>query len=127
MSRKQSAILHQGRLPPELLLCGLVAPILMTGQHSYAGHFIIEAQKAGYAVPAGFVNKWTSYQRSAASLWKFQPQYRYTCNDQAYRLFTLALAGTPEKGAMNRMKEIQKPSIPVKMAACSCICHNRQT
>ena len=74
---------------------------------SYAGHFAIEARKAGYTVTAGFMNQWTAYQRSAASAWKFQPQYRYTATDQAYRLFTLALAGTPDKGAMNRMRETE--------------------
>ncbi len=73
---------------------------------SYAGHFVIEAQKAGYAIPAGFINKWSAYQRSQASAWRYQPQYRYTANDQAYRLFTLALAGSADKGAMNRMREI---------------------
>jgi len=73
---------------------------------SYTGHFVIEAQKAGYTIPAGFINKWTAYQRSQASAWRYQPQYRYTANDQAYRLFTLALAGSPDKGAMNRMREI---------------------
>ena len=72
---------------------------------SYAGHFAIEAQKAGYTLPAGFLSKWTAYQRAAASSWRYQPQYRYTANDQAYRLFTLALAGSPDKGAMNRMRE----------------------
>ena len=72
---------------------------------SYAGHFAIEAQKAGYTLPAGFLSKWTSYQRSQASGWRYQPQYRYTANDQAYRLFTLALAGSADKGAMNRMRE----------------------
>jgi uncharacterized protein YfaS (alpha-2-macroglobulin family) len=73
---------------------------------SYAGHFAVEAQKAGYTLPSRFLNKWTSYQRSQASSWRYQPQYRYTANDQAYRLFTLALAGSPDKGAMNRMREI---------------------
>jgi uncharacterized protein YfaS (alpha-2-macroglobulin family) len=73
---------------------------------SYAGHFVIEAQKAGYTLPAGLMSKWTTYQRAAASSWRYQPQYRYTANDQAYRLFTLALAGSPDKGAMNRMREI---------------------
>ncbi|HZM12580.1 MAG TPA: hypothetical protein VFB86_00225, partial [Bacteroidales bacterium] len=72
---------------------------------SYAGHFAIEAQKAGYTLPAGFLSKWTSYQRATASSWRYQPQYRYTANDQAYRLFTLALAGSPDNGAMNRMRE----------------------
>ncbi|MRR34340.1 hypothetical protein EG829_06490 [bacterium] len=73
---------------------------------SYAGHFAVEAQKAGYAIPAGFLSKWTAYQRSQATAWRYQPQYRYTANDQAYRLFTMALAGSPDKGAMNRMREI---------------------
>ncbi len=73
---------------------------------------LLKHRKPVIQYPSGFINKWTSYQRSAASLWKYQPQYRYTCNDQAYRLFTLALAGTPEKGAMNRMKEIENlPSL----------------
>jgi uncharacterized protein YfaS (alpha-2-macroglobulin family) len=72
---------------------------------SYAGHFAIEAQKAGYALPEGFMSRWTAYQRNAAASWRYQPQYRFTATDQAYRLFTLALAGTPEKGAMNRMRE----------------------
>jgi uncharacterized protein YfaS (alpha-2-macroglobulin family) len=74
---------------------------------SYAGHFAIEARKAGYTVPAGFLDKWTAYQRATASSWRFQPQYRYTATDQAYRLLTLALAGSPDKGAMNRMRETE--------------------
>ncbi len=74
---------------------------------SYAGHFVIEAQKAGYAVPAGFIGKWTSWQRSAASSWRYQAEYRHTATDQAYRLFTMAVAGTPDKGAMNRMRETE--------------------
>ena len=73
---------------------------------SYAGHFALEAQKAGYTLPSGFLNKWTAYQRATASAWRYQPQYRYTANDQAYRLFTMALAGAPDKGAMNRMREV---------------------
>ena len=32
-------------------------------------------------------------------------QFRQSATDQAYRLFTLALAGQPEKGAMNRLRE----------------------
>ncbi|MHC1731041.1 MAG: alpha-2-macroglobulin [Bacteroidales bacterium] len=73
---------------------------------SYAGHFALEAQKAGYTLPSGFLNKWIRYQSKQASAWRYQEQYRYTANDQAYRLFTLALAGAPDKGAMNRMREV---------------------
>jgi len=77
---------------------------------SYAGHFIIEAEKLGYNVPSGFKQKWISYQRRTAQEWRFDTKYKYTANDQAYRLFTLALAGQPEKGAMNRLREA--PGIP---------------
>ena len=74
---------------------------------SYAGHFALEAQKAGYSVANTFLNKWKIYQKNQAASWRYQAQYRYTANDQAYRLFTLALAGAADKGAMNRMREIK--------------------
>jgi alpha-2-macroglobulin len=72
---------------------------------SYSGHFMIEAEKNGYSIPSGFKSKWLSYQTKLAREWRFDPAYRQTQNDQAYRLFTLALAGQPERGAMNRMRE----------------------
>ena len=92
---------------------------------SYAGHFAIEAQKAGYTLPAGFLSKWTTYQRAAASSWRYQPQYRYTANDQAYRLFTLALAGSPDKGAMNRMRETADLPSTGEMVPGRSLCHDR--
>ena len=33
------------------------------------------------------------------------PAHHYSATDQAYRLFTLALAGSPDRGAMNRLRE----------------------
>lgn len=72
---------------------------------SYAGHFMIEAGKNGYSLPSGFMKKWLNYQSDIAREWREDPRYRYTSNDQAYRLFTLALAGEPERGAMNRLRE----------------------
>ena len=77
---------------------------------SYAGHFMIEAERKGYNIPAVFMQKWLSYQRKTAQDWRYDTKYRHTANDQAYRLFTLALAGYPEKGAMNRLRET--PEIP---------------
>ena len=47
------------------------------------------------------------YQRKAARDWRYDKRYRYTSNDQAYRLFTLALAGEPDRGAMNRLRETE--------------------
>jgi uncharacterized protein YfaS (alpha-2-macroglobulin family) len=72
---------------------------------SYTGHFMIEAERLGYNIPAGFRQKWISYQKKSAQDWRYDKNYIYTANDQAYRLFTLALAGQPDKGAMNRLRE----------------------
>jgi uncharacterized protein YfaS (alpha-2-macroglobulin family) len=64
-----------------------------------------EAERKGYNIPSGFKQKWIGYQKKTAQDWHFDTRYRYSANDQAYRLFTLALAGLPEKGAMNRLRE----------------------
>jgi alpha-2-macroglobulin len=72
---------------------------------SYAGHFIVEAEKTGYSIPSGFKQKWISYQKKTAQDWRFDENFKQSANDQAYRLFSLALAGQPEKGAMNRLRE----------------------
>lgn len=72
---------------------------------SYAGHFMIEAEKKGYSISSAFRQKWISYQKKTAQDWRYDIRYRHSANDQAYRLFTLALAGQPEKGAMNRLRE----------------------
>jgi len=77
---------------------------------SYAGHFMLEAERLGYNVPSGFKQKWISYQSKVAREWHFDNNFKQSANDQAYRLFTLALAGQPEKGAMNRLRESK--SIP---------------
>ena len=71
---------------------------------SYAGHFLIEAEKKGYVLPINFKSKWISYQRKEAKQWRFVAQYG---NDlaQAYRLYTLALAGAPDLSSMNRLRE----------------------
>jgi alpha-2-macroglobulin len=71
---------------------------------SYAGHFLVEAQKKGYALPPGMKQKWINYQQKEAKKWRFIPQYG---NDlaQAYRLYTLALVGSPDLSSMNRLRE----------------------
>ncbi len=78
---------------------------------NYAGHFLLEAKKKGYTLPANWENAWIAYQQRMAQNWMPQDShsgnYYWYENDlvQAYRLYTLALAGKPEMGAMNRMKE----------------------
>jgi len=74
---------------------------------SYAGHFMLEAERYGYAVPTNMKNKWIEYQTATAKKWKFTVS---DAVDQAYRLYVLALAKHPERGAMNRLLE-QKDKI----------------
>lgn len=84
---------------------------------SYAGHFLLEAEKKGYVIPAGVKSSWIRYQKRQARLWKSDPvadRYRQTDLEQAYRLYTLALAGQPETGAMNRMREQGSISLQAK-------------
>ncbi|MFN4290177.1 MAG: alpha-2-macroglobulin family protein [Permianibacter sp.] len=73
---------------------------------SYVGHFLLEAQKAGYSVPANMLSSWKAFQKSRAQVWA--PGNNEQALDQAYRLYTLALAGTAELGAMNRLREQAK-------------------
>ncbi|MBT8245113.1 MAG: hypothetical protein HKP48_09975 [Winogradskyella sp.] len=81
---------------------------------SYAGHFMIEAEKKGYVLPLTFKNNWLRYQKQAARNWR--PSYRYYHNDlaQAYRLYTLALAGSPDLARMNRLREFTEISNDAK-------------
>jgi alpha-2-macroglobulin len=77
---------------------------------NYAGHFLIEAKNHGYTIPYGMLDKWKSYQRNAARNYNGsynQDGYHYDNSDliQAYRLYLLSLVGSPELGAMNRLRE----------------------
>lgn len=72
---------------------------------SYIGHFLLEAQKLGYTVPDYILGKWKTYQQSAATRWTPDPKASWTQLVQAYRLYTLALAGSPDLASMNRLKE----------------------
>jgi len=82
---------------------------------TYAGHFLLEAERAGFAVPPDMKASWLRYQKSAAQRWDANATReagrisagvaeaaRYA---QAYRLYTLALAQQPDLGAMNRLRE----------------------
>lgn len=72
---------------------------------SYAGHFMIEAEKKGYALPLTFMSNWLRYQQEMARSWRPSFSTRYSDVAQAYRLYTLALAGSPDLASMNRLRE----------------------
>ncbi|MDR2149217.1 MAG: alpha-2-macroglobulin [Spirochaetaceae bacterium] len=71
---------------------------------SYAGHFLIEARRAGYALPSGMLEKWMKYQRQSAAAWRSLTE-ESALLDQSYRLYTLALSGNADIGSMNRLRE----------------------
>ena len=79
---------------------------------NYAGHFLLEAKAAGYAVPVNMLNQWRKSQVRQARNWRYNSsnQSRYgrqsSTLNQAYCLYTLALSGEPEWGAMNRLQEV---------------------
>ncbi len=82
--------------------------------NSYVGHFLSQARKKGYDVNDQVFNRWKSFQKGAASNWQKEAgrrntRYLYPQEDlqQAYRLYSLVAAGEPERGAMNRLKELE--------------------
>lgn len=73
--------------------------------------FLVLAQEKGYAVNSNVLNKWKRFQKAFSQNWQPVTQeqnwwYWQADLQQAFRLYTLALAGSPEHGAMNRMKEL---------------------
>ncbi|MEN0038549.1 MAG: MG2 domain-containing protein [Cellvibrio sp.] len=77
---------------------------------SYAGHFLLEAKRAGYSVPKSLLDNWVKYQSSAAR----NPQINGNYYDEmvlSYRLYTLALADKAELPAMNRLREKFKTNL----------------
>ena len=70
---------------------------------SYAGHFLVEADRLGHFVDPQMMSAWKAHQRRRARAWRVRGDSPPM--EQAYRLFTLALAGDHEIGAMNRLRE----------------------
>jgi len=90
----------------------------------YAGHFLLEAERKGYALPPGMKENWLKYQANAARNWNPRPanlpvEYSWSDLTQAYRLFTLALGKSPQLAAMNRMREMKNlnPEVKSRLAA----------
>ncbi len=79
---------------------------------TYSGHFLIEAERAGYTLPPAMKSGLVRSLRSSAAAWKLpdgagnaRDPAGQAVLDQTYRLYVLALAGSPDVGAMNRLRE----------------------
>lgn len=93
----------------------------------YAGHFLVEAERAGYAMPGNVKSNWLGFQRKAAREWNgVVPQgwSRYgTQLTQAYRLYVLALAKAHELPAMNRLREQSDLGLQAKWMLAAAYAH----
>ncbi|MEQ1501972.1 MAG: MG2 domain-containing protein [Myxococcota bacterium] len=70
---------------------------------SYVGQFLLEAERQGYPISASAKRSWLAYQKGAAGRWaRTGPDAEL---QQAYRLYTLALAGQPDLASMNRLRD----------------------
>jgi uncharacterized protein YfaS (alpha-2-macroglobulin family) len=81
--------------------------------NSYAGHFLIEASKAGFTVDQTMLNAWRNAQKKDAQAYRRGQYYRDDLN-QAYRLYTLALDGEPSWGMMNRLRVVKDLDVTAK-------------
>lgn len=84
---------------------------------SYAGHFLLEAKAKGYSLPPSILSNWIQFQKQRAENWlPDSDRYSLATNQlmQAYRLYTLALAGEPSLGAMNRMRNLSSLSVAAR-------------
>jgi uncharacterized protein YfaS (alpha-2-macroglobulin family) len=79
---------------------------------TYAGHFLLEAEKKGYVLPIGFKTSWVKYQQNVAKQWRSGNDYSDLA--QAYRLYTLALSGNADVASMNRLRETNEVSNEAK-------------
>lgn len=77
---------------------------------TYAGHFLLEAERQGYLVSTDLLKKWKKFQRKKSQEWRKHSEYNSSELIQAYRLYTLALAGDADLTSMNRLREA--PALP---------------
>ncbi|TFH39648.1 MAG: hypothetical protein E4G95_00520 [Bacteroidia bacterium] len=71
----------------------------------YAAHFLLQAEKAGYGIPAAMKSKLMNWIKNYTNSYRFSSTVQYKQITQSYALFVLSMAGEPSQGAMNRMRE----------------------
>lgn len=69
---------------------------------SMAGLALTEAVRQGFAVDKSTLDAWKNFQQKAAAAFR---QGQGSDLNQTFRLYTLAVAGAPQKPAMNRLRE----------------------
>ena len=91
---------------------------------SMAGQFFTGASENGYSVSKGVLASWKRFQKKCISNYKHSDAYAEYDLQQAYRLYTLALAGASDEGAMNRLKSAPAMTAQARwrLAAAYAVC-----
>ncbi|MBK7466519.1 MAG: hypothetical protein IPJ43_06720 [Saprospiraceae bacterium] len=71
---------------------------------SYAAHFLLEANKNGYASSSSMLNSWLKYATLKATNYQFEKS-SYSDIVQAYRLYVMCKSGKTDFAAMNRLHQ----------------------
>ena len=74
---------------------------------SMAGQFLSEAKEAGFEVSGGVLKSWKSFQQKMSQAYRSAGNVAFSYLDEAYRLYSLAAAGTPNIAAMNRLRSVE--------------------
>ncbi len=91
---------------------------------SMAGQFFTAASENGYSVNRGVLASWKRFQKKCVSNYRHSDSYAEYDLQQAYRLYTLALAGAADDGAMNRLKSAPAMTAQARwrLAAAYAVC-----
>ena len=83
-------------------------PQSSTWVSSMAGLFLTEAAAAGIEVNKGVLKAWKAYQQKTSKNFRVTAGEGFRQQDEAFRLYTLAVAGSPSQSGMNRLRESEK-------------------
>ena len=72
---------------------------------SMAGVLLSQAKKAGFEVNDGVLKAWKAYQEKLSQAYRMAGSSLFSQADEAYRLYSLAVAGASSQAGMNRLRE----------------------
>jgi len=75
---------------------------------SMAGILLVQARKAGFEVNDGVLKAWRTYQEKLSQAYRIAGNSLFSQADEAYRLYSLAVAGASSQAGMNRLREAKE-------------------
>ena len=86
---------------------------------SMAGVFLSKASQAGFEVNEGVVGGWLAYQQKLSQAYRIAGSSLFSQADEAFRLYSLAVAGAASQAGMNRLREAGALSAQAKWLLAS--------